>query len=40
MITPKAPIEVMAIKNMKKALETDLPRRFRSAVRKMLEEKA
>jgi hypothetical protein len=28
-----------ATKDMKKALETDLPRRFRSAVRKMLEEK-
>jgi tetratricopeptide (TPR) repeat protein len=27
-----------ATKDMKKALETDLPRRFRSAVRKMLEE--
>ncbi|MCA1847468.1 MAG: hypothetical protein LC704_00515 [Actinobacteria bacterium] len=29
-----------AIKDLKKALETDLPRRFRSAVRKMLEENA
>src|ERR687896_1251612 len=27
-----------AVKDMKKALETDLPRRFRSAVRKRLEE--
>ena len=29
-----------ATKDLKKALEADLPRRFRSAVRKMLEEKA
>ena len=29
-----------AIKDLRKALETDLPRRFRSAVRKMLEESA
>jgi tetratricopeptide (TPR) repeat protein len=29
-----------AIKDLRKALETDLPRRFRSAVRKMLEENA
>jgi hypothetical protein len=29
-----------AVKDLKQALEVDLPRRFRSAVRKMLEELA